>query len=336
MFNGGAQSMKFLRWLCNILLFAFMTVMISAIQVIGYDLIASEDNFGLDKDSGSSIEVVTVLPNDEKVEFIDTFKFWGTDIATGVKTEPKYRVRNWGSGWWSKNMKWADIAVDSTVAVFKPIFVPIAQVNALKDYYLTETYTANDVFHRNGEDIVSDTDLYEMYVLFSNFTYGGDNISEEICASSGVAIKDFNYNDSDAEGKFFKFSDGNYYHGDTLIGDYSALEEYCADELNYMTWVKDNKVAYNIDWKLQKYNQKAYAKYYKKFIHSDFLKDSSRKIIREVRVIKSSVVVLYFIQFTSAILALVFVIKYPVSLLQVKYENGRKRRKAEKVEKEKE
>lgn len=318
--------MKFLRWLCNVLLFIFMTVVISVVQIGGYDLVASEDNFGLNKEGGSSIEVITVLPDSEKVEFIDTFKFWATDISTGVKTQPKYRIRNWGSGWWSKNMKWADIALDATTAVFKPVFTPIAQVNAIKDYYLTDAYTINTVYHYNGNNVVSDDELYEMYVLFSDYTFG-ENTDEVVKTSNGELVKDFNYAASSDENKFFKEADGIYYYDDKAIGDFEDLKEYCQDELNYMTWVKAHAKAYNIDWKLQKYNQEAYAKYYKKFIYTEVLKDSEGNIIKESRVIKSSIVVLYFIQLTSVILALIFTIKYPVSLLQLKYENGRKRRK---------
>lgn len=319
--------MKFLRFLCNLCLFIFTTIAISVVQVAGYDLVASQDNFGLNSDAGSSIEVITVVPSDDKVEFIDTFKFWGTDIATGVKTQPKYRIRSWGDGnWWSKSMGWADIALDSTIAVFKPIFTPIAQVNAVKDYYLTDAYTINSVYHRNGKDVLSDGELYEMYVLFSDFTYG-DGMDAAVLDSKSTQISLLDYESLEESERFFKVSEGEYYYGDEKIGTLEDLEKWCSDEANFIKWAKRHKLAYNIDWKLQKYNQKAYTKYFRKFIYSEVMKDNVTGQIHEIRTIKSSVVTLYFIQFTSIIIALIFVIKYPVSLLQARWEAGKEKRR---------
>lgn len=317
--------MKFLRFLCNLCLFFFTTIMISFVQVGCYDIVASQDNFGLDKNNGSSVEIITVIPTDDKVEFIDTFKFWGTDITTGVKSEPKYRIRSWGDWeWWSKNMKWADVALDTTIASVKPIFTPIAQINAIKDYYLTDIYDISTVYHRSSYDVVSDEKLYEMYVLFPNFTYG-DNTANLLKGSNGNLISSFDYNSSNSSEKFFKFVDEEYYYENTKIGNYDDLLNWCSNETNYIRWAKRNKVAYNVDWKLQKYNQEEYTKYYKKFIFSETVKDTTTGAVYEVRTIKSSVVALNFIQFTSIIIALVFVIKYPVSLLQARWEAGRRR-----------
>lgn len=326
--------MKFLRFLCNLCLFLFTTVVISAVQVGAYDIVAAQDNFGLDKNNGSSIEVINVIPSDNSAEFIDTFKFWGTDISTGVKTNAKYRIRSWGDwDWWSSHMKWADVALDSTIAVTKPIFAPIAQVNAMKDYYLTENYTINSVYHHGETEFATDSELYELYVFFTDFSYGDASISNEVVSKDGTIISSYQYALSQDSNKFFSVSaDGTYYRGNTEIGDFSDALQYCSDELHFIDWLKEHKTVYNMDWKLQKYNQQAYSRYFKKFIHVELLKDSAGRIT-EVRTIKSSVVTLYYIQLTSMLIALVFTIKYPVSLLQLKYESGRKKHRAAKEDK---
>lgn len=325
--------MKFLRFLCNALLYFATVLLLCVIQVGIYDLFAVQDNFGLQSEDGSSVEIVTVIPNDNQVMFIDSYTFWGTDIAAGVDCPAKYRIRSWGEGWWSENMGWADVALDSVIAVFKPIFVPIAQVNALKEYYLTDNYTVNTVYSYSN---VSATDLYEAYVLFSDFTYDYYNRSEapilDYLEYGGVKIAEYDYASEAAKSDndtFFQVnSSGEYYYDGTKIGDLAALKEYCADESNYINWVKKNDECYNIDWKLHKYNSEVYDRYFTKFIHSYTQVENGVTI--EVRSIKSSVVVLYFIQTTSLIVALIFVIKYPVSLLQLKYEDGKRRRKEKK------
>lgn len=278
--------MKFLRFICNFLLYIVTMAAICLVQVGGYDLVACQDNYGLDKET--SVEVINVIPSEDHVEFIDTFTFWATDISTGVHTPAKYRIRSWGNGWWAKNMGWADTALDTVIAVGKPIFVPIAQVNALKDYYITDDYTIVDIYKKAGID---DAQIYEMYVVFADYTYDSDEIREY--------ISDYDY--SSYEGTHYE----------------------TGDETQYLSWVKEHGNAFNVDWKIQKYNQEAYKKYFRKFIYSNG---------EGVRTIKSSIINLYYIQLASAILALIFVIKYPVSLLQLKYENGKKRRKETKGE----
>ena len=66
--------MKFLRGLCNILLFIFSTIFICFVQVGAYDIIASQDNFGLDKGGETTVEIISIIPDENKTEFIDSFK----------------------------------------------------------------------------------------------------------------------------------------------------------------------------------------------------------------------------------------------------------------------
>ena len=318
--------MKFLRGLCNILLFIFSTIFICFVQVGAYDIIASQDNFGLDKGGETTVEIISIIPDENKTEFIDSFKFWATDISTGVKTQPKYRIRSWGNEWWAEHTKWADIALDAVIASVKPIFVPVAQANAIKDYYLTENYDINSVYHRpDGTDLATDAELYEAYVLFNQFTY--TDSSELVASDKTSSIFDLDYSTLNSD--YFVFKEDEYYLNDTKIGSLEDLKEYCSSEYHYIQWLKKHKTVYNIDWKLQKYNNPAYEKFFRKFIHQSSIKDSSGTFT-EIRTIKSSVVALYYIQIVSMILGLIFTIKYPVSLLQLKYEGSRKKRKAAK------
>lgn len=279
--------MKFLRFIVNLLFFVIIFIGISVLQVGVYDVVAAQspDVYAIHIASG----------NEESVDYLDGFGFWGTDIKTSYEQEPKYRVRNWFSwNWWKKGMKWADSATDITIATVKPIFVPIAQVNALKNYYgksITDENIKAAMDKKYSEDELNNA-LYELYVIY-NEGYGECKI-----IVNGVEINISEYS----------------YDSEKLIELDAAIEKN-GKEQEYARWVKNNKVLFNQTWKLKKYNCGAYDKYAKKFLTPDGH-------------IKTAVITLYYQQFVSLILALVFIVKYPINLFQARIEA--KRRKPEK------
>lgn len=264
--------MKFLRFLCNVLLFFGVLIGISLVQIGVYDICAAQS------DDVDGIHILA--PDEESVAYFDSYTFWAEDIVTGFKQPAKYRVRNWvGADWWKKGMAWADYGIDFVIASIKPIVVPVAQTNAIKNYY---GYNINH-FDEYSLKFVYETEeeynnaLYEVYVIFDE-GYG----EAMTCGENPVPIEEWVYTGS--------------YEGD-------------GNEYDYGRWVNKNKKLYNNIWKLEKYNCGTYDKYYDKFISDE----------NGVRHIKTAAVVLYYQQYVSIVIALIFVIKYPVNFLQGKY-----------------
>ena len=74
---------------------------------------------------------------------------------------------------------------------------------------------------------------------------------------------------------------------------------------------------YNTLWKLKKYNEPEYDKYFTKFIQTTENGD---------KYIKPAAIVLYYQQLVAIVIALIFIIKYPVALLQTRaVSKGRKK-----------
>lgn len=264
--------MKVLRFFCNVLLFFAVLIGISLVQIGVYDICASQS------DDVSGIHILA--PDDESVAYFDSYTFWAEDIGTGFKQPAKYRVRNWvGADWWKKGMGWLDTGIDFAIAAVKPIVVPIAQVNAVKNYYgydinHFDEYSLKYVY---GSEEAYNNALYEVYVIFDKGYGDAMTVGE-----NPVAIQDYTYTGS--------------YEGD-------------GNECDYARWVAKNKQLYNNIWKLEKYNCGTYDKYFKKFISVD----------GDVRHIKTAAVVLYYQQYVSIVIALIFVIKYPINFLQGRY-----------------
>lgn len=273
--------MRILRVICNILLFFAVLMSISLVQIGVYDLTAAQS------DDVNAIHLLS--PDDESVAYFDTYAFWAEDIGENFKQPAKYRVRNWvNANWWKKGMAWLDVGIDAVVAAIKPVVVPIAQVNAIKNYH---GYTINDFDDYFLKYVyTSETEynnaLYECYVIFEK-GYGMAMTAGE----NPIPISEYEYS-------------GSY------IGD--------GGEIDYARWLQKNKQLYNNIWKLQKYNSKTYDKYFSKFIEEQ----------DGVRHIKVAAVVLYYQQYVSIILAFIFVIKYPITLGQIRIE-GKKRRRDE-------
>ena len=282
--------MKFLRFLCNLLLFVALSVGISVAQTGVYDIIAAQSK---------DIDPVYISSNDEtNVNYTDLYSFWATDIATNYKQDAKYRVRNWiGGDFWKSGMEWADIAVDAVVATAKPIFVPIAQVNAVKNYYYNniDTLLLPECTNKNVDDY--NNKLYELYILFKDYSqpYG--------------SAFELAYADGDAVITTTPISEFVYF------GDYSENGDYSDNEITkaeYGRWVARNKLVYNHNWKLNKYNSPEYTNFYNKFVTSDGH-------------IKTAIIILYYQQYVSLILAFIFVCKFPVTFVQYSV-TGKKRR----------
>ena len=270
--------MKFLRFLCNLLMFIAITFGLSCIQVGLFDISAAQS---------SDVNAIHISSGDDsEIGYLDSYTFWIDDIKTNYTQDAKYRVRNWASwGWWKTGMAWADYVVDGTLATFKPILVPIAQVNATMIYYdkCINDFNSELVRAYNSEEEINNA-LYELYVIYSEYAYTGKDVYTVDLDNSGdsVLISEYEYSGSEEGG----------------------------DKVAYARWVRNNKVLYNNDWKLNKYNCGTYDKYFTKFITTS---ESGE------RHIKAAVIVLYYQQYVSLIIALIFVIKFPINFLQGKY-----------------
>lgn len=302
--------MKFLRFICNILLFFAVTFGISIIQLGVYDVIAAQDGFKESVDE-PSINAIHIAGDENEISYLDSYGFWFTDIRTNFKQDAKYRVRNWGSAkWWKKVGKGPDFVIDCVAATIKPIVVPIAQVNALKQYYkmtINSPKIETNILYNEGNDITAANDaLYELYVIFPEF--GLDNGYHT--DPNGKEIPIYTFGDEKILIQDYKYDPAKYAEKVEEIDKVGV-------DIVYARWVKEHKALYNNNWKLVKYNyDDNYKTYYKKFI----------KEVGDTRAIKTSVVVLYYQQFVSIILAIFFVIKYPVNLFQARVESKKNRK----------
>ena len=269
--------MKLLRVFLNIVLCLVLAILLSFTQIGIFDLMAAQSP----RVSGIHISA----GNDDEIGYFDAYSFWGTDISTGLEVGAKYRIRNWFAwSWWKTGMKWADVALDAVIASVKPIFTPVAQVNALADYYgrnITDFYP--ELLEHYGSEENLKKALYEVYCIFGR----GYGDIPEILNDYDYGIENRSKIDSSIE------RDGL--------------------ETIYARWVRNNGELYNTIWKLQKYNidgGQRYAKYYNKFVVE--LSDGSRSI-------EPAVMVLYYQNLLSIALAIFFVIKYPIGLFQAKF-----------------
>lgn len=273
--------MKILRIICNIFLFIAVSISISLVQVGLFNMTAIQ--------SKDIQEIKISSSQDSEISYFDNYVFWAEDIGENLKQPAKYRIRNWFNWkWWKKGMGWADSALDTTIAIIKPIIVPIAQVNAINNYY---GYDLDDFYEYLMEYYENDTELnnalYEVYVIFNR--------------GYGETILSFGENREDIG--FYNYT-----------GEINKLSEDFNFEIEYARWVKRNGKLYNTIWKLNKYNGEDYNKYFKKFITHDVVDGEFVN-----RHIKTPVVVLYYQQFVSLILSLAFVIKYPISFVTGRY-----------------
>ena len=278
--------LKLLRLLANIVLFFAVAFAVSVVQVGSFDLLAAQS---------PDVEAIHISADDEHVGYIDSYVFWGTDIGTGVVNEPKSRVRNWTDAeWWIKGTKWADYTVDTTIAIFKPILVPIAQINAIREFYgMTIDDLSVGVLDGYKDTEAANNALYELYY-----------------------INDYGYGKADEVHQITVDDKGNAIISDKLLSDWvytGTFEAEGYDEVTYVRWTDSNKKLANYTWKLYKYNCGSYDKFFKKFIQVD--STGSRHI-------KPAVIVLYYQNIVSLIVAGFFVARYPINFFQVRVEDA--------------
>ena len=268
--------MKLLRIVMNITLCLVMIVLLSLTQIGLFDLMAAQS---------PRVDGIHISNGDDSVVgYFDSYEFWGTDIATGLKVGAKYRVRNiFAWKWWKNGTKWIDVTIDAVVATVKPIFAPVAQVNALADYYgknIDDFYSELLPEYDSEEDLKAA--LYEVYVIYAK-GYG----------AAPLCLEGYEYPTERAE------------KTDSVIASVGK-------DTAYARWVRNNSDLYNTIWKLSKYNHnngETYAKFYNKFLVK--YEDGSITI-------KPAVMVLYYLNFLAVVLAVAFVIKYPIGLFQAK------------------
>lgn len=273
--------MKFLRILCNILLCFALCSSLLILQICCYDVLAVQS---------SSISGIHIFPTDENgISFSDAYTFWVVDIKANLKQENKYRIRNWSTAdWWKTGGIIPDGVLDTVIAVVKPIVVPVAEMNAIKNYYgLTindfSDYLVNHVY--NGDEVAANNALYELYTIF------GRGYGEACIIGTNIPISEYAYS-------------GQY--------ELDLSEEYTYGD--YGRWVAKNSKLYNTSWKLTKYNSEEFSIYFSKFISND----------NGVRNIKPAAIVLYYAQLLALIISIIFVIKYPISFLTGRYIGSKK------------
>ena len=268
--------MKLLRIFMNILMCLILIVLLSLTQIGLFDIMAAQS---------SRVDGIHISTSDNSdVGYFDAYSFWATDIKTGLDVGAKYRVRNiFAWRWWKNGTKWVDVTLDAVISTVKPIFVPIAQVNAIADYYgknISDFYTELLTEYESEEDLKAA--LYEVYVIYEK-GYGDIPIELE----------------------------GYEYPAEKLDKINTVIDDVGIDTA-YARWVRNNGDLYNTIWKLAKYNHnngETYEKYYNKFLVT--YDDGSVAI-------KPAIMVLYYLTTLSIILAVVFVIKYPIGLFQAK------------------
>lgn len=283
--------MKALRFGVNFVFCLFLIVVILLTQALVFDFLSLQS---------SDLDPILPVGDNEDVGILDLFILWGTDIGTNVDLSvhggAKYRVRNWiNARWWRGGTAWIDVCVDLVAGITKPIIVPIAQVNAV------ETYTG-----RTMADFILDPDL--LYIIQKE---GGYQTAHDVYLDIAEYYATIRPSEMTIE----------IYNALSEVGvEMPSFEYYSltsdASKDAYGAWVREHKSIYNNLWKINKYNNGSYDKYLSKFIHIDDDGD---------RVIKSTAVVLCLTFYISIILAIFFVIKFPINFFQGRYTGRRMR-----------
>ena len=316
--------MKLLRGFLNVLLCIVMAIVITLAQMGIFGLIAAQSK---------KVDGVHITTTSENVSYWDAYGFWGTSVATAcneIKEEgPKYRVRNWFSwSWWKDGTKFIDTGIDYVVAVIKPVIVPIAEIDSLATYknqsmntlLLTPVFDDenNVVGYELSESVVKAyktkklayAQLYEYFICYNTV-----EITSEIwdVVKTGMLENGYNTTDAIKSENTAKLTIANYL-GDATPGTDGKTSA------DYGRWVRNNSTVYNHVYKLHKYNSESYDPYVKKFLIETQNADGTYSYI-----IKTPAVVLYSMIYISLILAIAFVICYPVALIQAKITGKRQK-----------
>ena len=303
--------MKFLRFLMNVGLLIFVAISITLSQCLIYNVLSWQ--------SKSTNAIHLASPDTEDVNYIDIYGFWMTDIAGSYEAGAKYRIRNWFSwSWWNSGMKWADTALDWTISTIKPLVVPIAQVNALAEFYDRDlSYFVDDILleskYHNEEELSNA--LFEYFIVYENETLDDNDFAYFASYSDDTESLTPEKWEYTGNNEFaFAIAAAAEEVGALSFGEYTELDRPVITEAAFGQWVRVNKVLYNYTWKIEKYNNPCYAGYFEKFVNVTYGDNGN-----ETRTIKTAIVVLYTTFFVSNILALIFVIKYPINFWQARF-----------------
>jgi hypothetical protein len=270
--------LKIMRFFINFVFCMIVILFLTLAQIGMFDLMALQSN------RVDAIHIAT--GSDEEVGYFDSYGFWGTDIGAGMSAGAKYRVRNlFAWKWWKVSMKYVDIAIDFVISAVKPILVPVAQINAVADYYgMTMDDFVLDIIDMYGSETEAKDALYELYVIHGR-GFG----------TMPGCLEGYEYSDAEE------------------LAEIRSVIDSVGSETAYARWVRNNKKLYNINWKLSKYNinnGETYAKYANKFLENPGT---------DTVYIKPAAVVLYYQTLLAIILGILFVIKYPINLFQARF-----------------
>lgn len=230
--------MKFFRFLLNSGLFILVFFGVQLISIIGYNAVAIQTS-----DSKVIIPVVQLSQTDRVSQF-DAYEFIAVDLATNyVKDDSvKFRIRSLiNAEWWIKGMKWADYALDGVIALAKPVLVPVAQVDNLKEYRDIE-----------GRDFIENLEL----IYSKSYPTNADvKLKEDL-----IRLGEVRYDDLV---KYNLLTDVEVYVGEVII------KQEVVTELEFAKFADKSPKVYNEFWKVQKYNHKFYDNIHLRLIEDD-------------------------------------------------------------------
>lgn len=221
------RGMGVVKFIVYLLLTIVTLCVVCVAQVGVYSALTAQT-----KDEDARIYLVTDV-NEDNVSYVDSFRFWGTDLKTNFNFEPKYRVRNWLPWeWWKESMYYIDYPVDVVVGAAKPFILPMTQVNEMKNYYDPESNVDSMDYEYWASELVNNERFQE--------------IEEKIDTKKGTGYTELAVND--------------------------LLVRVQNGDVSFHKWVDEYDIVYTEVFKLIKYNQldengqKVYANMYNKFI----------------------------------------------------------------------
>lgn len=196
----------------------------------------------------------------------------------------------------------------------EPIEIPYMTITPMSGNVINVYFkgTVEKELDADGNQVEKDGVL----VFKANIDYSTIYIYKEVIDEYGEKV-----NKSVGDGKYAFFTEEK-------VGGYTAARNATLFDATYQNWaIRRNDALANRMWLSYKYWNPKFDNYLQKFakhgIHNELLFDGNGKPI-----IKTEVVMLCVIQWVALILAIIFTIKYPVSLIQARIESRRQRRKA--------
>lgn len=333
--------MRFLRFLCNLGIFLVAFIVINTIGILSFDVI-SWGVSGVD-----SIHIVT--KDNSKINFWDGYDFTLTDMDVNLDQAPKPYVRNIFGG---KGL-WADKALNFVLGLTKPLIFSHAQLDNLAENRTSSIY--EDLFldysygmierHNLNSSYVNDKERIGAFIELASFSdveaklLGVASIEKVensitiITKTNKTIVANISKIDSkwiaeiDFNGTIFThemFTEKNI--------DYVTAKSSKVFDDNYTQWaIRGNDLLATRYWLSHKYNDERYDKFISKFFVID-ASNNDIKILVDVNkkpVLKPEGMFLFICQFMAFILAIIFAVKYPVSIIQARVTSRRRRRRPE-------